>query len=515
VKFDKRDGEGVAAKGWVYFYQRRDDDSIWSRAMYTLAGKDWSSNEHVVGIPDGEEQEISILETKEFDYNANPLLYTGTIDTDTLDLSVDVILIEGWTLLGHGEGNMEQGVTVQFNEEGRAQGEVRFYLMNGLELWATWKYILDGETDFQTEEVFNENVEVLDVSQWVQQASPIHPMDPSSSFDVTIGPLQYTGTVDLITLAFSVDAYLESSQTLLGHADGNLKDGVKLQLKTIHESTGVDKTIGFVQFYVEWDREIWANSKLLLDGQRYNEDVKLFVMPLFVQTQPHTIDSSKSFDVKAWPLQYTGTLDTNTLRVSVDVYLETCYKSKTLLGHADRNLDDEVEFAFSKAGIAEGRVLFYVRNGGTWGAMFAESTVILDGGVYRNDVPVLNIPWPAQVQVQQSHNKQHPISTLDRTSFDAIVGPLQYTGIFDTKTQILSIDVDVLDVTFTGENIHLGSEKSPLRHSGGVLVEFNKEGVAAGKVLFYEKDWKVWAMARFTLYGQPYRSNVAVWEIPE
>jgi hypothetical protein len=266
--------------------------------------------------------------------------------------------------------------------------------------------------------------------------------------------------------------------------------------------------LGYVELCSRWrdvfsSREVFNENTKVLDGLQWVQ-----------QASPiHPMDSSSSFDVKAWPLQYTGTLDTNTLTVSVDIYLETSYKSKALLGHADRNLDDEVEFEFSEEGIAEGRVLFYLRHGATYGTMFAKSMVILDGGAYRNDVPVLDIPWPAQVQ--QSHNKQHPISTLDRTSFGAIVGPLQYTGIFDTETHTLSIDVGVLDVTFTGENIHLGGEEGPLRHSGGVLVEFDKEGVAAGKVLFYEKDWKVWAMARFTLYGKPYRFNVAVWEIPE
>jgi hypothetical protein len=116
------------------------------------------------------------------------------------------------------------------------------------------------------------------------------------------------------------------------------------------------------------------------------------------------------------------------------------------------------------------------------------------------------------LDIRQGNNKQHHISALDRTSFNAIVGPLQYRGIFDTDTHILGVDVAVLDVP---DNIYLGTEDGPLRHSGGVLVEFNRPGVATGKVLFYEKNGEIRAMARFNLYGKLYTSNVAVLEIPE
>jgi hypothetical protein len=462
---------------------------------------------------------VHTLEEQSFDAIVGYLKYTGTLDPETLALSVNIYakipnLPE--IPLGHAEGNLANGVTVQFDNSGvGARGSVEFYKRDGdwKEMWARSKYTFLGQeykSDFPVLRIQQDDTAPISLQA---QSHGLVRIQGEVPFSKRVGPLQYTGTVDPSTLALSVDVYLQSSRTLLGRADGNLKDGVKLPLKTRHGSTGIEKTIGLVGFSVRWGNQVWgvwAKSRLLLDGERYIEDVKLFDIPWRVQAQQHTIDSAKSFDIKAWPLQYTGTLDTNTLTVSVDVYFETSYKSKKLLGHTNGNLDDEVEFTFSEEGIAEGRVLFYIRHGTTWGAMFAKSTVILDGQVHSTDGPVLNIPWPAKVQ--ESHSKQHPISTLDIASFDTIVGPLQYTGIFDTETHTLSIDVDVLEVP---DNIHLGTEEGPLRHSGGVLVEFDRLGVAAGKVLFYEKDGEIWAMARFTLYGEPYRSNVPVWVIPD
>jgi hypothetical protein len=508
----------LGAKGSAEFYIRDGDrKQMWAREKYTFLWQEYKWDTPVLRIQQDDTAPISLQSQSHglahiqgevpFSKRVGPLGYSGTFQTSTRFLIVDVfgfIPIIGRIHLGHAEGNIDDGVRVPFSTR-PIQGSVEFSARDidsdSTQILSSAEFTMFGQEYRYSSPVLdiaNSQDDIFALEASFFEVSSVPTLDSSFPSDVTIGPLQYSDTLDLVRLVLTVDVHLKSDQTLLGHAEGNVKKGVKLELKGSHDSTHV--AIGWGKFYVEGINQVWAKSNLDLDGNVDYEDEKLFNLPWLAQTQQHAIDS-ESFDVKAWPLQYTGTLDTYTLTVSVDVYLWTFDKSRTLLGHTDGSIVDGVEFEFAKDGVAEGQVSFYIRSGRS---MWAESELLLDGRVYRDNVPVLDI-W-------QDNNEQHLISTLDMPHFNKVVGPLQYTGILDPETHILNINVDVLDVP---DNLHLGTEEGPLRHNGGVLVEFDRPGVATGKVLFYEKGWEVWAMARFTLYGKLYRSNAAVWEIPE
>ena len=223
-------------------------DVPFRRAKYTLAGQDWSSNTPAVGIPIPKQQEISLLNRKELLFRAGPQIRCmSTLDTATLELSIDVFLVlvekgDG-PLLGHGDGDMKEEVTVQFSEDGPAQGEVRFYLRNGFELWATWEYVLDGETYRDTELVFH----------FHNGEEGYYQSPQTREFDVTPSQLRYTDTFNIGSFSISVD--------------GRIIDGVRFESKK-------DGALECkVVFYCKNLRAIWAESRALLNGRDFRNNV--------------------------------------------------------------------------------------------------------------------------------------------------------------------------------------------------------------------------------------------------
>jgi hypothetical protein len=454
--------------------------------------------------------------------------------------------------LAHASGNLANRVFVRFDKGGVVTGNVEFYERGGFatEMWAKSKFVLFGKEynyDAPVMKIPEDFIAEIPLSQ-AQDIGSVHTLE-EQSFDTIVGCLRCTGTLDPETLALGVNIHAKIPilpEVPLGHAEGNLADGVTVQF----DNSGLGAR-GIVEFYErdgDW-KELWARSRYTFFGKEYKSDFPVLriqqddISQISLQSQSQglvhiqgevpfrkakytlagqdwssneyvlgiggrkgqeiSILETKEFDYNAKPLLYTGTIDRDTLDLSIDIIL---IEGWTLLGHGEGNIEQGMTVQFSEEGSAQGEVQFYLMNGLELWVMWK---YVLDEETYFRTGEVLNVDLLAQVQ--KNRNKQHPISSLGITSFDAIVAPLRYIGTFDTETHTLRIGVGVLDVP---DNIHLGTEEGPLRHSGGVLVEFDKPGVATGKVLFYEKDWKVWAMARFTLYRKPYSSNVPLWEIP-
>jgi hypothetical protein len=503
------------------------------------------------------QQPIHALSEVPFDFRHGSLEYAGSLNTKTHVLNVDIyvwIPLLGQANLAHASGNLANRVFVRFDKGGVVTGNVEFYERGGFatEMWAKSKFVLFGKEynyDTPVMKIPEDLIAEIPLSQ-AQDIGSVHILE-EQSFDTIVGYLKYTGTLNPETVVLSVNIHANIPilpEIPLGHAEGNLADGVTVQF----DNSGLGAR-GSVEFYGRHDdwKELWARSRYTFFGKEYKSDFPVLriqqddISQISLQSQSSqglvhiqgevpfrrakytlagqnwssneyvlgigdrkeqeiSILETKEFDYNAKPLLCTGTIDTDTLNLSIDVIL---IEGWALLGHGEGNIEQGVTVQFSEEGSAQGEVRFYLMNGLE---LWATWKYVLDGETYFRTGEVLNVDWLARVQ--KNRNKQHPISSLGITSFDAIVAPLQYIGTFDTETHTLRIGVDVLDIP---DNIHLGTEEGPLRHSGGVLVEFDKPGVATGKVLFYERAGQVWAMARFTLYRKTYSSNVPLWEIPD
>jgi hypothetical protein len=245
---------------------------------------------------------VHTLEEQCFDTIVGYLKYTGTLDPETLTLSVNIyakspILPE--IPLGYAEGNLADGVTVQFDKSGvGARGSVEFYKRDGdwKEMWARSKYTFLGQeykSDFPVLRIQQDDT--APISLQAQSHGLIH-IQGEVPFSKIVGPLQYTGTVDTITFGINVDVYLASSNTLLGHVDGNLKDGARLYLNK-------EGVTGDVIFYVREGRAVWVLSRIKFNGEAFDENLKVLDVSQWVRqaSRIHPMDSSSSFDVTSGP----------------------------------------------------------------------------------------------------------------------------------------------------------------------------------------------------------------------